>query len=128
MIGAFLYEIPIPKNTAITAPVKLTLQIPIRRIRRMILMFPNGTKGNVGIRLTNQGLPLVPQAESNVSWVRGDTMVVILKFRADASTKIPALTTDRADARTLEGPANQIECYGYNIDAANDWYVNLQVE
>lgn len=125
---AFVYEVAIPKSTALASPVKVTVPVPIRRMRRMVLTYPAGPKGNVGLRITNRGIPIIPQPDSNVQFLRGDTAVYIIKFRADSSAGIAALRKDREDSKSIEGPDNILEFSGYNLDTANDWYVTVQIE
>lgn len=126
---SFIYQIVVPKNTAQSSTPLRVIPLPIRRIRRAVIQYPAGPKNNLGVRLTQQGQAFIPQVDSNVQYLLGDTNIYQFKFRADVSSPNSGpLRNDKPDAKTIDSSLNQIEVFAFNTDAANDWFITILFE
>lgn len=127
-----LYQIYVPKSTALNnvTPFQV-IQLPIRRIRKIAMIFPNGPKTNLKIRLTSYGIPLFPQFDQAGVYLNGDSVTYLMRFKSQAAAPKGEIIKDGADdasVKVMEGPTQPIEVWAYNLDAANDWYVMLEIE
>jgi len=64
----YAFDIDVPAQTPVSAPVIIDLSMPAREIERVEIMVPPGAAGNVGFQFASSGTPFIP--------VRGATFII----------------------------------------------------
>ncbi len=108
MIAIYADSLTVPPNTPEATPARKTLSLGQGLLRQISIMFPDGTLGAVGVRVSQNGRPFLPQT----GWLRDNNKTVSYS---------PFLR--------MEGGPYLINLEGYSL--ASDWphtiYFTLEV-
>ena len=91
----YTQRITIPQNTPERSPVSQTIQPTIPVIKRVLIRFPDGCAGLVGVKLTDRGSQFAPV----YGWLEGNGVEVPLEVN-----------------RRLDGPPREVVIFAYNED------------
>jgi hypothetical protein len=64
------FQVTIPAGTAIAAPAVTALTMPSRIVRRILVRFPPGPQGQVGVQLRSGDVQVIPWTTG--TWLVGD--------------------------------------------------------